>query len=279
RGAQELFALAVEGQERLQRQVAPAAIEPVEERQLLGAMGGIVGDVEIEGDATHLTAATPVTSEHRLEQRLAHRQQLAAGDVVLEARQRRLRGQRVAGHRIAAEQQLVHGIVGEPRRVVGVLVAERQAVDALAEQIRQRMAHLAALPLIEERARESRDQTEPAVGGLEQHGATVGTGVGDLEGRGQRPVEKLREPPTRCRGRVTHVEGLRPWENAAEQALSTTRRSSRWLRFVNNPGYPLATSWLPLPRPDLAFRVHSSPIKCEGAAEWILRGGSRLARV
>ena len=51
-------------------------------------------------------------------------------------------------HRIATEQQLVHGIVGQPRGVVGVVAAERQAVDALAKQIRQTVTDPAALALI-----------------------------------------------------------------------------------------------------------------------------------
>jgi hypothetical protein len=42
-----------------------------------------------------------------------------------------------ARHRITPEQQLVNRIVGEPRGVVDVFVAEGQTVDALAEQIRR----------------------------------------------------------------------------------------------------------------------------------------------
>ena len=129
-----------------------------------------------------LRRRAPVAIQHGLEQRLAQRQQLAARDVVLEPRQRRLRGQCVAGDGIAAEQQLVDRIVGEPRGVVGVLVAERQAVDALAEQIRQAVTHLAGLALIDERRGESRDQAEASIGGLEQHRAAVRAGVGDVEG-------------------------------------------------------------------------------------------------
>ena len=51
---------------------------------------------------------------------------------------------------IAPEQQLVDGVVREPRRVVGVLVAQRQPVRPLAEQVAQRVPHLAGLPLIDQ---------------------------------------------------------------------------------------------------------------------------------
>lgn len=206
RGAQVLLVLAVEGQERQQRQVAPGVVEAIEERHLLGAVRGIVGDVEIDGDPAHLAATLAVPLQHAFEQRLAHRQQLAARDVVLEPRQRRLRRQRLARERIAPQQQLVHGIVGEPRCVVGVVVSERQAVDALAEQVAQAVAHLARLPLIDERGGESRDQAEPPIRGLEQHRAAIGAGVGDVESNRQRPVEQLREQHTRCRGKVAHAK-------------------------------------------------------------------------
>jgi hypothetical protein len=47
-------------------------------------------------------------------------------DGVLEGRQGGLRGQRRAGDRIALEQEIVHGIVGQPRGVVDIRMAPGQ---------------------------------------------------------------------------------------------------------------------------------------------------------
>jgi hypothetical protein len=196
----------------------------------------IVGHIEVECDATHLAAPTDVPVEHGLEQRLAHPQQFAARDVVLEPRQRRLRGERSAGDRVAPEHQLVHRVIDESRRVISVLVAQCQAVGALAEQVHERVSHLAALAPVDECVGESRDQTQATVGGLQQHRAAIRAGVGDVERGRQRAIEEIREQHTRCRARVTHSKTSVLGRRAPEQRLSTMRRSSCWLRFVNNPG-------------------------------------------
>ena len=113
---------------------------------------------------------------------------------------------------------------------------KRQAIDALAEQIREPVADLAELAVIDERGREPRDQAEAAIRRLEQHRAAIRAGVRDVELGRQRSVEEIWEQQTRCRGRVAHVEGLRPWRKVPEQALSITRRPSSSLRFTNSPG-------------------------------------------
>ena len=110
------------------------AVVAVEERQLLLPVRRVVGDVEVDRDRAHLPAqALALPLQHRLEQRFAHPHELSARHAVLEARQRRLRGQRLPADRITAQQQLVDRIVGQSRRVVRVLIATGQAVHALAE--------------------------------------------------------------------------------------------------------------------------------------------------
>jgi len=59
------------------------------------------------------------------------------------------------------------------------------------------VTHLAGLPLIDQRRRQPREQAEPAIGRLEQYRAAVGTSVRDVEGGGQRPVEKIRSKGSR----------------------------------------------------------------------------------
>ena len=72
-GAQVLLALAIKSQERQQRQATPRVVEAVEERHLLGAVRGVVGDVEIDRVAPHLGPAATIAIEHGLEQCFAHR--------------------------------------------------------------------------------------------------------------------------------------------------------------------------------------------------------------
>ena len=61
----------------------------------------------------------------------------------------------------------MHGIVGQPRGIVGVLVAQRETVDALAEQVREGVVHLAGLAPVLEASGQRVDQPQPAIGGLE----------------------------------------------------------------------------------------------------------------
>ena len=62
-----------------------------------------------------------------------HPIQPGARGAVLEPRDRRLRGQGGAGHRVAPEQQLVDGVVGEMLGVVAVGMTAGDAEDPLAE--------------------------------------------------------------------------------------------------------------------------------------------------
>ena len=103
-------------------------------------------------------------------------------------------------------------------------------------QIAQRVSHLAGLPLIDQRRGESGDQAEASIRRLQQYRTAVRTGVGEIEDRLQRAVEKILEQQTRCRGRVAHVEGLLAWRKLPEQVLSTMRRPSCSRLFMNSAG-------------------------------------------
>ena len=80
----------------------------------------------------------------------SHPIQCRARGAVLEPRNRRLRGQGSAGHRVAPEQQLVDGVVGEMVGVVAVGMAARDAEDPLVEQVRQRVPHLAGFAPVDQ---------------------------------------------------------------------------------------------------------------------------------
>ena len=63
------------------------------------------------------------------------------GSRVLEARDRRLRGQAAAVDRIAPQQQFVDRIVGEPVAVIAVGMATRDRKDPLRHQIPDAVRH------------------------------------------------------------------------------------------------------------------------------------------
>ena len=71
-GAQILFGFVIEADETHHRQVAPGVVVAVEERQLLRAVGGIVGRIQIDGDAADATAQPlGMALDHAGGQRLA----------------------------------------------------------------------------------------------------------------------------------------------------------------------------------------------------------------
>lgn len=51
------------------------------------------------------------------------------------------------------------------------------------------MPHLAGLPVVHKRAGQPLDQTQPAIGGLEQDRVAVGAGIRDVEADPRRAVE------------------------------------------------------------------------------------------
>src|SRR5713101_1595367 len=52
RGAEVLLDLVVKGQKGQQREITPAIVVPIEEGELLRAMGRIIGRIEIDRDAS-----------------------------------------------------------------------------------------------------------------------------------------------------------------------------------------------------------------------------------
>ena len=72
---------------------------------------------------------------------------------------------------MSAGQHLKHGIVPQLVVVVEVLIAERDAEDALAEQRRHRMQERVRVAAILEAAREPLDQADRSVRGSEQQPA------------------------------------------------------------------------------------------------------------
>ena len=86
----------------------------VEQRQLLMAVRGIVGGVQIDGDAPRPSVQAPrVPFHHAVGQRFPHPVQLFAIHRVFKPRQRRLRSQIRPLDGIASQQQFVNRITAD----------------------------------------------------------------------------------------------------------------------------------------------------------------------
>ncbi len=166
----------------------------VEERQLLGAMRRVVGGIEIDRDPVRTAVkAPPVPLDDRLRQLASHLVERLGAVAILEARDRGLRGERVAVDGIAAQQELVNRVVREPVGVIGIRIAAGEAEDPLGQQVPERVPHLPRLPIVDQATREAIDQAVRAFGGVQQDRAAIGTRVRLVEGRDQRFVEEVRK--------------------------------------------------------------------------------------
>ena len=89
-------------------------------------------------------------------QRFRHAQQFLTIRSIFKARQGRLRSQILAVDGIPTDQQLVDRIRGQPCRIVGVFISQREGHDPLSNQLTQLMLHLTGLPVISQTSRQCR---------------------------------------------------------------------------------------------------------------------------
>ena len=179
---------------------------PVEERQLLLAVRRVVGRVEVDRDAAHppaQPAAMPLDDRRR--QLAPQPIERNAPRTVLEPRDRRLRGQTRARHRVAPEQQLVNWVVGEPVRIVAVGMAAGDAEHPLADQVLERVPDLLRRPAVNQTPAERLDQPVDALGRLEQHGAAVRARLLAVERGHERLAEQIGEENRLCYRGVRHA--------------------------------------------------------------------------
>ncbi len=141
RGDEVLAGLVVKGQRPNERQITPVIGEPIEEGELLRAVGLVVRHIEVDRDQPDAAPAPTMLGDHGVRKRRAHREQHPRGGRVLEPRDRRLRGQAAAVDRIASQQQFVDRIIGEPVGVIAVGMATGDREDPLREQIADAMRH------------------------------------------------------------------------------------------------------------------------------------------
>ena len=86
--------------------------------------------------------AAPMTLDDARCQLAPHPVEHGAARAVLESRDRGLRRQGRAGHRVPPEQQLVDGVVGQVVGIVAIGMTARDAEDPLADQVRERVPNL-----------------------------------------------------------------------------------------------------------------------------------------
>ena len=124
------------------------AVSAVEEAELLLAVGGIVGGIEIEQDLPALADLVGAEADELLAQPVVEVHQFAGGRHVLPAAERGLRAQRVAELLIGDDLQ--HGIVAQAVGVVGIFVAGDNLIDALPQQGQRVVAYAVVMPRIAE---------------------------------------------------------------------------------------------------------------------------------
>jgi hypothetical protein len=174
--------------------------------------------------------------EHRVGERVGHAEQIRSPHPVLEARERGLRGQGLARARVPARQQLVHGIVRDPRRVVRVRVAAGDPEGPLAQQLLDLVSDLARLTPVAQAGGQSLRQAELLVDGFEQQRTAVRAAVLLVELRDHGLArDELRKRNRLC-GSVGIHEGLWMCAKLALQPVSTASEAFVLSTFVNNPG-------------------------------------------
>ena len=206
--------------EDVERQVAVAAIVAVEEATFLGAVQRIVGGIQVEHD---LLGRRRVRVEEQLDEQPLDRGRVVADLVVA----RRLPGRRVlepvegrlAGQRRAAGAtggELAHGrgqhrVVAQLIVVDQILVAQRQAEHALADQGGEAVLDLVRRAVIGEAGGEPPDQADRPVGGAQQQRPGV---------RGDGAAVERRPPPRGLRRVQTRTD--------PRYTLSASGNSSAW---------------------------------------------------
>ena len=167
---------------------------PVEERELLGPVRQVVGRVQIDRDpARPPVQAAPMTLDDARCQLAAHPVEHGAARAVLESRDRGLRRQGRAGHRVPPEQQLVDGVVGQVVGIVAIGMTARDAEDPLADQVRERVPNLPRCAFVGQTPGERLDQAVHTLSRLEQDSAAVRTRVLLVERGDEGLVEQIRE--------------------------------------------------------------------------------------
>ncbi len=154
----------------MDRQEAAHVVMRVEERQLLLAVDGIDGIVDVEHDARRYGPIAGAVEIHELAGRFDG---LAQTGRVLQARHRRLRAERLTGLGQSTAGQLEGGIVAQRAEIVGVLVATGNGQDARKQDVGHAVPDARRIAIVRDRVGEVRGHLEMPLGTGEQQDAAV----------------------------------------------------------------------------------------------------------
>jgi len=165
----------------------------IEKGELLLAVRGVVGRVQIDGDAAG-AAMQPfaMARDDAVRQRLA---QCATSSCYRSISKPRQRAARPDPHRqwIAGHHNLCTGIACQTCGVVGVFISPRPCPSPLRQQLFHFVQDLARLPLLAQTGSQRGSQTQPPVGRLEQDRAAIGTALALIKLRNHRPLKNIWE--------------------------------------------------------------------------------------
>ena len=176
----------------------------------MGAVRLVFSDIEIDRNEAPASASAPppMTRNHRVGERMAHREQHPRSGGVFEARDRGLRREATAGDRIPTQQQLVHRIIGESVGIIPVRMATRDGEDPLGEQVADPVRHTRGRPRIGDRRGEGRQQAELVVGRLEHDRARPHC-MRPIERGDDGPIGHVRKQDSLCYRRLVQRNRLR----------------------------------------------------------------------
>ncbi len=130
------------------------AVSAIEKAELLLAMRGIVGGIDIQQDLAALADLFSAEANELIEQGIVQAHQIAGGRRILPAAERGLGAERFS--QLLISDDLQGGIVAQTIGVVGVFVAGHDLVDALPQQLQRIMPHAFIISRIAEECSQSR---------------------------------------------------------------------------------------------------------------------------
>jgi len=156
---------------------ATLVVVRIPERQLLAAVSGVEGVVDIEDVAV----ARRHGACEMIDERTGEPRRVRLRRRILEAADGRLRGERAARFRAAADRHLHRWIVAQRVVVDAVLVAAADADDARADDLAQLMDEARRVAPVAQSRCHPRDDAEPLLGSPEQQHAGVRRLVATVE--------------------------------------------------------------------------------------------------
>jgi len=165
------------------------AVGAVEEAELLLAVGGIVGGIDVQQDLAALANLLAAKSEELLQQGVVQLHQIASRRRVLPAAEGGLGAERVFQFLIGDD--LEHGIVTQTVGIVGVFIPGDDLIDALPQQGQRIMTHAVLLARIAETRGQPAGQMMALIEGAQRQktGVTGDLAAGKIGADGLMSVE------------------------------------------------------------------------------------------